>query len=103
MGRFGLRLLVYGVIGLVARPVFALQSTLFAVADARTISPNFGFNDSQLIVGSTAEFFTPDHALVRFDLSSIPANAIITKAHMDLFLVQALGAPTLSILYTPFC
>ena len=50
------------------------------------ISPTSNFNNSSFIVGERASFTEKQRGLIKFDLSSIPAGAIIVSATLSLFI-----------------
>lgn len=69
--------------------------TLYAVADATVKSSqpntNFGSEHTLELLYSTGDVMAEAVALVRFDLSSLPADAVIDLAVMELYLVGAAG------------
>ncbi|MEJ5197323.1 MAG: DNRLRE domain-containing protein [Anaerolineae bacterium] len=71
------------------------STTLYAVADATVKSwqpnTNFGGEHTLELLYSAGDVMAEAVALVRFDLSSLPADAIIDLAIMELYLVGAAG------------
>ncbi len=69
--------------------------TLYAVADATVKSwqPNSNFGSEHTLEASysTGDVIAEQVALVRFDLASLPADAVIDLAVMELYLVGAAG------------
>lgn len=69
--------------------------TLYAVADATVKSwqpnTNFGGEHYLRLSYSTGDVMTEEVTLVRFDLTSLPADAIIDSATLELYLVGAAG------------
>lgn len=69
--------------------------TFYAVADAtaRSTAPNTNFGDEHTLAlsYSTGDVMAEEVALVRFDLTALPADASIDLAVMELYLVAAAG------------
>ncbi len=69
--------------------------TLYAVADAtvksRQPNSNFGNEHTLGLSYSTGDVMAEEATLVRFDLSGLPADAIIDLAVVELHLVAAAG------------
>jgi len=90
----GLCLFVMSV-GSATHSLEATETTLYAVADAYVDSSNpdtnYGSAD-ELIVAMTDQPSAVAQTLIRFDLSSIPANATIQSATLRLDMIQATGA-----------
>jgi len=80
---------------LAADRTFASSMTFYAVADAtvRSAQPNTNFGNEHYLEVSynTIEGPMEEVVLVRFDLSALPANAVIDSAVMELYLVYAAG------------
>lgn len=75
------------------------QVTLYAIADATIDSAhpalNYGITETLGVASAMSPFGGPvyQHTLLRFDLSTaLPANAIIDRAQLDLYLLAASGA-----------
>lgn len=75
------------------------SSTLYAVADAyvdsATPTQNYG-SATTLYVGNQTLSIV-DRALFRFDLSSLPSNAVIDSANLRVYMNQAPSSPPLSL------
>lgn len=77
----------------------SITVTLNPVADtyANQDNPATNYaNSADLLVGRTTKFLTLRRSYLRFDLSSIPSNAIVTSASLRLYLKSGNGA-TVSI------
>ena len=77
-------------------------TTLYAVADAfvRSWQPdtNFGSDNSIGLTYSEIDTAEEEAAIIRFDLSGLPAGAVIDSASMDLYLTSASGTSSKNIL-----
>jgi len=90
----GLCLLVMS-IGPAVHSLEATEITLYAVADAYvdSLNPDTNYGSAtELIVAMNDQPSAVAQTLIRFDLSSIPANATIQSATLSLDMIQATGA-----------
>jgi len=95
----GLCLLVMFV-GPATHSLEATEITLYAVADAYvdSLNPDTNYGSAtELIVAMNDQPSAAAQTLIRFDLSSIPANATIQSATLSLDMIQATGASTVML------
>ncbi len=80
---------------LAADRTFASSMTFYAVADATVRSwqrnTNFGSEETLDLLYSQGDVVAETVVLLRFDLSALPADAVIDSAVMELYLVYAAG------------